>query len=514
MMSKKLLNQLFLLLLLSGIVFACINDNDPFGDSGRQSNGNRGRQPLSPEAMAARAWFESEVGREFLTWHPGTDEAKMLMPNWRRTFSNADSEYKVTEVRMQGNRTMARMTSETAERFRQTKNHRYLASDTRFVLRTHIETGETVGFIMIVHPDLEQIQRRRNNPLQGFTYLKRDKDFSGFVSFYDLNGKFVNGWQHRNGEFYAIFPAEMTQEQPQLRSGLCGLHCWEIWLRTRTYVNGEFIGERVEFVRTECIYIVCFPGNPPGNNNPPPNDDDDDDDDGGGDNGRPGFGGGGTSGPQVWAPHASRIFRNSNLTETNWRRLEAKILKIKDHCLGEAVFNGLAYHLENANTQMNFRFGERNSFFMNRTGSPPPMITLSMGKWGRSNNLLHEMVHAYQAFGEDFDSFYGAFINLEMEARIIQYQFVSSLPEYHVPGNQWERLWTNDSDRYEVTHLLRYIDTDGSLRPGAPIDYLNKQIERARAALEAVPAYSGRPFDESREGTANFKNLQRLSENC
>ena len=294
-MRKTGIKQLFLLLLLSGIVFACVNDNEPFSDSGRQ-NGNRGRQPLSPEVIAAQAWFENEVPRGFLAWYtedtPKGDR-RILMPNWRRTLSNENSVYRVTEARIQSNRNLLRVSAESSERFKQTGNRRYLASDTRFVLRTHIETGEAVGFIMIVHPDLAQIQRSRN-PLQSFTYLKRDKDFSGFVYFYDLCGEFVNGWRHREGEITPIFPRAMMDSSPQLRSWLpcgpgfdcryCYFVCWEWWTVTPVYINGEFshniYGEPVIDVDT-CMWAGCR--NP--NSNPDPD---------------PGWGGSGSGG--FWPP--------------------------------------------------------------------------------------------------------------------------------------------------------------------------------------------------------------------
>ena len=267
-MRKTGVKQLFLLLLLSGIVFACVNDNEPFSDSGRQ-NGNRGRQPLSPEVIAAQAWFENEVPRGFLAWYTEEtpkEERRILMPNWRRTLSNADSIWRVTEARIQSNRNLLRVSAESSKKFKQTNNPRYLASDTRFVLRTHIETGQTVGFIMKVSPDLSYIQsrsRRNNNPLGDFTYLKRDKDFRGFIYFYDLEGEFVNGWRQIDGRFYAIFPAYAVERQPQLRSGLCGLHCVELWQKTRIYLGEEFVGERSTFIREICTYFNCFPGNPP-----------------------------------------------------------------------------------------------------------------------------------------------------------------------------------------------------------------------------------------------------------
>ncbi|ERI85302.1 hypothetical protein HMPREF1981_01859 [Bacteroides pyogenes F0041] len=57
-----------------------------------------------------------------------------------------------------------------------------------------------------------------------------------------------------------------------------------------------------------------------------------------------GHGGGGSSSgfsPSTAAPKASSIFRNSKMTETNWKKLEKMIEKIEKDCVGGNLYNGL-----------------------------------------------------------------------------------------------------------------------------------------------------------------------------
>ena len=272
-MRKKLLRQLFLVTLPMVFAFACVND-DPFDDSGRRGNaGNRQPIVLSPEAIAARAWFEDKVGKTFLAWYGGNDERMMLMPHWSHAVTNENDRFRVTEVRMRvrGTRDMVRVMSQNSQRFEATGNRRYLIADTRFVLRTDIETGETVGFVMKVNPDVEQVGRnRRQHPLRGFTYLERERDFTGFVTFYDLNGEFVNGWRQRGREFTPIFTRGMISEHglpPQLRSSvccgdcpLCMFECW-VWTLFIPILNDErqTIGWIIitEVDRDSCVWTHC-----------------------------------------------------------------------------------------------------------------------------------------------------------------------------------------------------------------------------------------------------------------
>ena len=313
-MRKKLLKQLFLLPLLAVILYGCLPEDDIF----ERRPGNNKQRELSPEALVARAWFENEVGKGFLSWYTSDGQQMMLMPHWSHAVSNENEKFRVTEVRMRirGVQTMVRITAENSQRFQQTGNRRYLATDTRFVLRTDIETGETVGFVMKVNPDVEQVGRnRRQHPLRGFTYLERDRNFTGFVNFYELDGRFANGWRQRGREFTPVFPRAMLENNSQLRSSLscgwggvtcddCIFSCW-VWTITIPIIyNGEVIrNEIIEIVcKDSCVWISCpnSSANPPGNSgggssgggsgssrppggsnggyyNPPSDDDDDDD---------------------------------------------------------------------------------------------------------------------------------------------------------------------------------------------------------------------------------------------
>jgi len=192
-MKKKWLWQGFLLLAMTGIIVACNkSDNEPSspGDS------------LSPAASEAKTWFDSQkqVKNDTLLWKLGGSGTSIaLIPDWKWVFSDEDTDYKITEVHFKGVEKYSIVSSECAEKYRQTNDKRYMASDIRLVLRTSQSTGEKDGFIMVAFPDLSYLQAHINNPLSGVTYLKRPADFGGTIYYCDMNGNFVNGWIYVEG---------------------------------------------------------------------------------------------------------------------------------------------------------------------------------------------------------------------------------------------------------------------------------------------------------------------------
>lgn len=141
-MKKKLLTLLFLLSLSAGIFYACLDEIDPFGDSGR-NNGS-----LPSDIVAIKAWYDNEAARGYIPWHVGnergglSERGGLLVPNWRRALSNENPEYSVTEVQLRNAQNIVQTSSEAGQRFKQTGDSRYLASDMRLVVRTHKGTGE------------------------------------------------------------------------------------------------------------------------------------------------------------------------------------------------------------------------------------------------------------------------------------------------------------------------------------------------------------------------------------
>jgi len=192
---KKVLERLLFITLLACMVYACMEENRMLW-----------KEDLPPKISEARMWYNSKLGDGFIPFNPLSGGYYELTPDWNKSFSNEDTEYKVTEVHVDANSPISLVSNECVEKFFETGDVRYMASDIRLVVRTNKKTQETDGFIMIVYPELSYMGKNLDHPLRDITYLKRNKSFIGFIYYHDLNGEFVNGCRYNQGVAYRLEP--------------------------------------------------------------------------------------------------------------------------------------------------------------------------------------------------------------------------------------------------------------------------------------------------------------------
>ncbi|MCD7973975.1 MAG: hypothetical protein LUG18_15165, partial [Candidatus Azobacteroides sp.] len=118
---------------------------------------------------------------------------------------------------------------------------------------------------------------------------------------------------------------------------------------------------------------------------------------------------------QVIAPNAKEIFKNDKMSENSWNILEKMIEKIINDCIGEALYEGLKLKLNGKVFTIVFDIKPPGGGETNLNNSSIILRELE------SNILFHEMVHAYQAYGETQETYYNALLNLEIEAWYAQY---------------------------------------------------------------------------------------------
>lgn len=209
------------------------------------------------------------------------------------------------------------------------------------------------------------------------------------------------------------------------------------------------------------------------------------------------------------APRAKLIFRNSNMTKENWAIVENMLDKIVENCMGEALYNGLANLLDGKTLSIQFGKSANGSF-----GYQGESTGICLGTQMESNQLFHEMMHAYRAYQETTSSYKESTLNGEIEAWYAQYLYTSSLPEY--AESTWEERDNTDARRKKIKELTTIIDNKGNLYPGnSRIDLENKILN------EIVPIFHKHhytadkyPFDYDRPGLENFRNIKKLTINC
>lgn len=209
------------------------------------------------------------------------------------------------------------------------------------------------------------------------------------------------------------------------------------------------------------------------------------------------------------APRAYNIFRNSHMTEQNWKILETMIDKIMEDCMGEELYKGLKSFLKGKKLTIQFKNGAEGSFGFQGTSTG-----IALGMQMESNQLLHEMFHAYRAYQEDVMTYNSSILNGEIEAWYAQYLYTSKLPEYK--DSKWERRDNTDSRRIRIKNLTTFIDNKGYLRSGKSTDELEFYILNIIIPVFHQSHYTAEkyPFDFGRSALNNFSNIKKLTTNC
>ena len=213
--------------------------------------------------------------------------------------------------------------------------------------------------------------------------------------------------------------------------------------------------------------------------------------------------------PVQVAPKATSIFRNSNMTKQNWKIIENMLDKIMLDCLGEELYKGLKSLLNGKKLTIQFKESMNGSFSFQGESAG-----IALGMQMESNQLLHEMFHAYQAYQNTFEQYKDAMLNLEIEAHYAQYLYTSRLDEYK--GSKWEKRDIYDIRRKSIKKLAKYIDEKGNLLPGVTNDLLDLEITSCVIPALHTAGYTASkyPLNDNINGVANFKNLNKLTVNC
>lgn len=226
-----------------------------------------------------------------------------------------------------------------------------------------------------------------------------------------------------------------------------------------------------------------------------------------------GGGGGSSSGGSSSsgsAPMAEAIFRNSNMTDTNWQIIERMLEKIVRDCMGENLYNGLKEKLNGKTLAIEFINNAGSSFYFDGETSK---IKLSIENM-ESNHLMHEMFHAFQAYQETWSSYVDAGLNLEIEAHYAQYLYLKKLPEY--PGSKWSSRYVTDKRHQRISLLESVILPNGLMVIGATDNELNVEMDSIVRAFRRDSAYSedNCKYNVDRTGLHNFENINKLTKNC
>ena len=216
--------------------------------------------------------------------------------------------------------------------------------------------------------------------------------------------------------------------------------------------------------------------------------------------------------PEEVAPKAKKMFRNSNMTEANWKKLEAMLDKIIADCLGNNLYNGLLSLMNGGTFTIQFKdVGVLGGGFGYINGAYGIILDQRM----ESNQLLHEMMHAYRSYKETPDSYINSTMNGEIEAYYAQYLYTSRLPEYK--NSKWEKQYNVTKSRsMAIKKLEKVIDHKGNLRDENSRSLLAEKVNDLINVMKKSTTYSNPKYiyDANRDVLSNFDNLRTLTIDC
>jgi len=147
----------------------------------------------------AKSWYAANCpDGVFLSASDGGKQAHMYA-EWSQAFATQYDSLEVVETNIMTKERILFLDPEVANKYNKTHDPKYMQCYTRLVFRTNKDTGETVGFLMTVIPNLEWLEKSNFKPFLEVTYLFRSKDFGGMIWFHNLDGSFSNGWKYEKG---------------------------------------------------------------------------------------------------------------------------------------------------------------------------------------------------------------------------------------------------------------------------------------------------------------------------
>jgi len=345
---------------------------------------------------------------------------------------------------------------------------------TRLVFLKSKDDGKIINFLMTIVGD-NNYHHDKASQLSKNSYLSKEKNFSGYVFYHDLNGNFVNGWKYEKGSVVAKTTMTKGGNIPtQLKlATTCTestVYKWITfttgWYQTsNTYEGTMYLSEETSFyvpvTTTSCTgdgggggsptVTVSTGGYSPIPSPPPPP-------------------------PPPLLTKLSKIENVNSLDQTQKNLLETALNElINMGCLGAASYNNLVQ----TGTKINFAVGG------GETASYDPSnktLTFFNTSSITSGNLQEELFHAAQ------DAYYPGgtnqyrnvgFSNIEFEAKlyrdIVNIGCCTMFPRLDTPTeivNEYflmaDQFRTNGYTSFTPTTYNLWVDRFRTYNPGTP----------------------------------------------
>lgn len=491
-------------LLLCLVLYSCLQDDwslDPGGTTTKVVEGKNRELTIT----VARSWYEANQAPVVSTRSVVTHFELLTKLRWKQATESRKGHFEVVEVPLLTRGGAVLLDRETKEKYNPETDRKKIRNISRMVIIKNLKTGEVTNFVMYIVGTYDYLKKAKHFGKN--SYLYRDSHLSGSVCFYKPEGGLVNGWKYEDGKIVGVIQqgtVEGLEMQAATTRGAKSCYFDEVLVEYNdcegfTYDDPEYgLGFGSECTKSErwevkeiCEDIAIDIGGSDNDNWYPS---------GGGGGGGSSSGGGYR--PSV-APKAKAIFRNSSMTDTNWKTIEKMMDKMTGTKIGKAIYDKLQEVLKGKTLIAQFIENDMNSNFDPNLGGIKMRIDIT------SDALLHEMVHALQSYTEQ-ETWNATQLNREFEAHFVQQIYINSLSDSERAS--WLERTKSDS-RWKATRLLeKFVDDQGCLRQGVTDEQLQKFINDVLIDNFRKIGYDSMnyPYLHSRRGLDNFKNLRNL----
>lgn len=242
-MKHSIFKLLILSMFFGIVVWACKDDFSSLKINDR-----------AEEIENARAWYDASQP-ESIDLKSGNKNFNVIaMPNWDEAYRRQNNKYKTVEVSLNTAGNFTFLTSETHNRFKDNNPDKKRLSMTRLVIRTNRKTQERIAFLMTIIPSVKSLEKTNYNPYRN-TYITRDKNFDGYITYHNLNGNFEHGWKYEDGTItHSVKNSEMDMPI-RLKSAHYQCTTYEYWVQVEECTEWHTVTEWGDSETDEtCVY--------------------------------------------------------------------------------------------------------------------------------------------------------------------------------------------------------------------------------------------------------------------
>ena len=133
-------------------------------------------------------------------------------PVWEDASTHENKKYQVVEIPLMSNMNFNPASSIALAKFREMGDVHFIQTKTCLVYLFDKAKKSEDMFTMMIVPDISYIESTHSNPFDKISYLSCDKSFSGSITYYNMEGEFVNGWRYKDGKTIAKVYIQKIEE--------------------------------------------------------------------------------------------------------------------------------------------------------------------------------------------------------------------------------------------------------------------------------------------------------------